>query len=116
MRLRSAACLFAATVTLGLGALGATVIGVGLGALCATNAAAFARIGSPGASGMVTVEHGASLYRGVHFTSLHGPVTALPQQRCIPRQMHKLFALDPNADPDFVAATAAHLCGVRNAG
>lgn len=116
MRLRSLTSMFAVTITLGLGALGATALGLGLGALCATNAAAFARIGGPGASGIVTVQHGPSLYRGLHFTSFRGTVSAFPQQRCIPRQMRRLFALDPNADPDFVAATAAHLCGIRNAG
>jgi hypothetical protein len=84
---------------------------LGLGTPGSTDAVAFSRTG-----GIPVGNAGGGGYQGMRFTFSHGSSTALPQMRCIPRQMRKLFALDPSADPDFVAATAAHLCGVRDAG
>jgi hypothetical protein len=98
----------------------AAIAGFGAATLAPGGAFAFARL----AGGVLVASnpivrapgfHGNSIHEG-RFAFYRGAPTPVPQMKCIPRQMRKLFALDPNADPDFVAATAAHLCGVRDAG
>jgi hypothetical protein len=98
----------------------AAMAGLGAAMLAPGGAFAFAR---PGGGAVVAgnpivrgpVLHGNGIHEG-RFAFYRGAPSPVPQLKCIPRQMHKLFRLDPNADPDFVAATAAHLCGVRDAG
>jgi hypothetical protein len=93
--------------------------GLGIGTLTPTVAFSFVPVGGA-AVRAGTIPRGPSMggsgYQGRHVIVSIGTSRALPQMRCIPRQMRRLFALDPSADPDFVAATAAHLCGVRDAG
>jgi hypothetical protein len=98
----------------------AAIAGFGAAALAPSGAFAFARlgggavvVGNPIVRGPVL--HGNGIHEG-RFAFYRGAPTAVPQMKCIPRQMHKLFPLDPNADPDFVSALAAHMCGLRTAG